>query len=128
MKKYIFIYILLFVFLSSLAYAGNVNIYYFYGDGCRHCAEAKPFLAELENKYPEITIKSFETWHNKSNSDLFVAMSNACGSKVVGVPTIFVGHKPIIGFDNPERKGKEIEEAVVKYIEKRGVDLMDHLG
>jgi len=111
-----------------LAYAGNVNIYYFYGDGCRHCAEAKPFLAELENKYPEITIKSFETWHNKSNSDLFVAMSNACGSKVVGVPTIFVGHKPIIGFDNPERKGKEIEEAVVKYIEKRGVDLMDHLG
>ena len=128
MKKFFFL-ILIFILLSSLAYAANnVNVYYFYGDGCPHCAKAKPFLEELENKYPELTIKAYETWHNKSNSDLFVAMSDACGTTVVGVPTVFIGHKPIIGFDDAEHKGKEIEEAIVEYIKNGGPDLMDSMG
>lgn len=129
MKKFLVIALLLFIFLSSIANAShNVTVYYFYGEGCPHCAKAKPFLEELENKYPELTIKSYETWYNKSNSDLFISMSAACGTKVVGVPTFFIGHKPIIGFDKPESKGKEIEEAIVKYIKEGGFDLMDHLG
>jgi len=130
MKKLKLIVPLIFILLISIAYAqkNNVTIYYFYGDGCPHCADAKPFLQSLESKYPELTIKSFETWYNKSNADLFIDMSAACGTKVVGVPTFFIGHKPIIGFDNAEGKGKEIEEAVIKYIEEGGVDLMDRLG
>jgi len=129
MKKSIIISLLILIFLSSFVYAkNNVTVYFFYGDGCPHCADAEPFLEELVDKYPELTIKSFESWHNKSNTNLFTEMSAACGSSVVGVPTIFIGHKPIIGFDNVERKGREIEEAIVKYIEEGGVDLMDHLG
>lgn len=130
MKKFIpSIFILMFILSTSLIYAqNNVTIYYFYGEGCSYCAKAKQFLEELENKYPEITIKSYETWHNKSNSDLFISMSAACGTKVVGVPTFFISHKPIIGFDKPESKGKEIEDAVIKYIKEGGVDLMDYLG
>ena len=124
---------ILFLFLAiiSISYAEekqDVTIYFFYGDGCPHCEEAKPFLEELGNKYPELTVKSYETWKNKENADLFIDMSAACGSKVVGVPTFFIGHKPIIGFDNPESKGKEIEREVVKYIKEGGVDLMEHLG
>ncbi len=127
MKK-LFIIPFLLIVLSSLVYANNVTIYYFYGDGCPHCTQAKPFLKELENKYPELTVEAYETWHNESNSKLFVAMSAACGTKVVGVPTVFIGHKPIIGFDSQEGKGKEIEEAVVEYINKGGVDLMEQIG
>jgi len=124
--------LLIFIILISIAYAQDqkhkVTIYYFYGDGCPHCADAEPFLQELENKYPELTIKSYETWYNKQNAELFVSMSSACGTKVVGVPTFFIGHKPIIGFDSIESKGKEIEQEVIKYINEGGVDLMDNLG
>ncbi len=124
--------VLISTFLVSIVYAqskeNKVNIYYFYGDGCPHCADAKPFLEELEKKYPQLNIVSYETWYNKENADLFVAMSAACGTKVVGVPTVFIGHKPIIGFDNPEGKGKEIEKEVIKYIKEGGIDLMERLG
>lgn len=128
MKK-ILIIALMTIFLTNLVYANkDVTVYYFYGEGCPHCADAKPFLEDLGKKYPELTIKSYETWYNKSNSELFIAMSAACGTKVVGVPTFFIGHKPIVGFDNAERKGKEIEKEVVKYIKEGGADLMEHLG
>jgi len=123
--------ILLFITLISIAYAQekhDVTIYFFYGDGCPHCEDAKPFLQDLEDKYPELTVKSYETWKNKENADLFIDMSTACGTKVVGVPTFFIGHKPIIGFDSKESKGAEIEKEVIKYIREGGVDLMEHLG
>lgn len=130
-SKLVFI-VLISIFLVSIVYAqsqeGKVNIYYFYGDGCPHCTEAKPFLEELEKKYPQLNIVSYETWYNQENANLFVAMSAACGTNVVGVPTVFIGHKPIIGFDTPEGTGKEIEKEVIKYIQEGGVDLMQHLG
>jgi glutaredoxin len=132
MKKLPFILLSILLLTLISVYAENekhdVNLYYFYGEGCPHCADAKPFLEKLENKYPELTIQSFETWYNKENADLFVSMSTACGTKVVGVPTFFIGHKSIVGFDNEKVRGKEIEKEVTKYIEEGGVDLMDSLG
>ncbi|MFH1850012.1 MAG: thioredoxin family protein [archaeon] len=113
--------------LATGAYA-DARVYYFYGDGCPHCAEASPFLDSLESRYSGLTVQKFETWHNKSNSELFVAMSAACGSSVVGVPTVFVGHRPFIGFDSAEGKGREIEAAVAEYLENGGPDLMEHIG
>ncbi len=123
--------ILLFLTIISIAYAQekhDVTIYFFYGDGCPHCAEAEPFLESLENKYPELTVRYYETWNDKENAALFIDMSAACGTKVVGVPTFFIGHKPIVGFDSLESKGKEIEAEVIRHIRDGGVDLMDHLG
>ena len=134
MKQLRFVYasLICLILLSSLIAAqnekNNLTIYFFYGDGCPHCAAAEPFLEGLLLKYPELSIKSFETWHNQSNADLFIAMSAACGSKVVGVPTIFIGHKPIIGFDSAEGIGKDIEEEIKKCISTGCVDLMENVG
>ena len=132
MKKLPFILLSIFLLTLTSIYAENekhdVTLYYFYGESCPHCADAKPFLEKLEDKYPELTIQSFETWQNKENADLFISMSAACGTSVVGVPTFFIGHKSIVGFDNEEAKGKEIEKEIIKYIENGGVDLMDNLG
>lgn len=130
MKKWIpLLFIILFLISSSSVLAQKeVPVYFFYGEGCPHCAEAKPFLEELQKKYPEITINAYEVWNNKENLELFNSMSAACGIKVVGVPTIFIGHKPIIGFDRPQKKGKEIEAQIIKCIREDCVDLMDLLG
>ena len=126
-KLRIILPIFFFLILISTVLAQDRTINYFYGEECPHCKDLKPFLNEMEDKYP-IKIRSFETWHNQSNSDIFTSMSAACGSPVVGVPTLFIGHKSIIGYDDAEHKGVEIENAIIEYLEKDEVDLIDHLG
>ena len=34
----------------------NVNIYFFWGEGCPHCSAEKPFLEELNQKNKEVKI------------------------------------------------------------------------
>ena len=40
--------------------AGTVTAYYFYGDGCTHCANIKPHLVALAAKYPNLELKQLE--------------------------------------------------------------------
>ncbi len=47
----------------------SVVAYSFWGDGCPHCAAMKPFLDEMEKKYPSLKVKMFEVWKiNKMQS------------------------------------------------------------
>jgi cytochrome c biogenesis protein CcdA/glutaredoxin-related protein len=85
-------------------------IYYFYGIGCPLCANVKPVLEQLEVKYPQITIKRFEIYENKSNSLLFnnlLDSYNYNGTR--GIPAIFIADKSFLG-DKPiiENLEKEI--------------------
>src|SRR5699024_2011339 len=42
-----------------------VNIYFFYGDGCPHCAEAEEFFDSIEDEYGDMyNIVFYETWSN----------------------------------------------------------------
>lgn len=81
--------------------AGNepVVLYFFWGDGCPHCLAAKPFLRRMQEKYPHLEVKAFETWHNRENAELFAKVSELCGVKAAGVPTFFVGERVIVGFN-----------------------------
>jgi len=73
---------------------GKVTIYFFWGDGCPHCAVEKPFLEELKQKYGDkIEIKMFETWKNPDNANLFQEAAKAYGIQATGVPTTFIGEK-----------------------------------
>ncbi len=48
MKKTLFSALFLFFLLSSIAFAeNNVDVYFFYGQGCPHCAQMEPFLAQI---------------------------------------------------------------------------------
>lgn len=44
-----------------------VPIYFFWGDGCPHCAAAKPFLAQLKEKYPNVIVRDYEVWKHPEN-------------------------------------------------------------
>ena len=37
-----------------------VDIYFFWGDGCPHCAKAKPFLEGLVAANPQVILHSYE--------------------------------------------------------------------
>jgi thiol-disulfide isomerase/thioredoxin len=90
---------------------GQTVIYFFWGDGCPHCAAAKPFLAQLKQKYPGVQIRDFEVWNNAANREPLIKMAAKFGFEPSAVPTIFIGERYWVGFaENP--LGREIEAYV----------------
>ncbi len=84
---------------APAAQGGNQTvIYFFWGDGCPHCAAAKPFLARLARTYPGVQIRDFEVWYNEANREPFIQMAARFGFEPTGVPTIFIGQRYWIGF------------------------------
>jgi glutaredoxin len=98
----------------------TVTIRFFWGEGCPHCAKAKPFLQELRTRYPELKIESYEVFRNKKNRNLFLKMAKASGKKVTGVPAFFIGNVMITGFSADI--GREVEENVRSCIAQGGCD------
>lgn len=88
----------------------KVVIYLFWGDGCPHCAAAKPFLQGLSERYPTVEIRAYEVWYVPENQDLFKQMTAANGFEPHGVPTIFIGERYWEGYS--DQISLEIENAV----------------
>jgi len=95
---------------ASAAEQHKVVIYLFWGDGCPHCAAAKPFLNELTQRYANTELRAYEVWYVPENQDLFQKMAAAYGFKPSGVPTILIGNQYWEGYS--DQIGKEIEAAV----------------
>lgn len=120
MEKKITIFILGLIFLLTFfigfknvfAQQKKVEIYFFWGQGCPHCAEEKPFLEKLKQKYPQLEVKAFEVYYNKENQDLFQKVASAYNTQVEGVPTTFIGKDFVVGFGSEETTGKEIEKLI----------------
>jgi cytochrome c biogenesis protein CcdA/thiol-disulfide isomerase/thioredoxin len=77
--------------------APAVQAYYFYGDGCVHCANVKPYLVELSNKYPNLDLIQLEVYHNATNQNLFSRFQQMYGITSTGVPTLVIGNRVLVG-------------------------------
>jgi thiol-disulfide isomerase/thioredoxin len=96
----------------------KVTLLFFWGDGCPHCTRQKTFMDYLGDKYPQLEVKSYETWKNTANKQIFQDVAKAYGTRAGGVPTTFIGEfEPIIGYGGDERTGKIIEDYVIQCIE-----------
>ncbi|NLI08675.1 MAG: glutaredoxin family protein [Thermotogaceae bacterium] len=95
---------------SSAAKPYKVVIYLFWGDGCPHCAQAKPFLNELTQLNANTELRAYEVYYVPENQELFQKMTAAYGFEPHGVPTIFIGNQYWEGYS--DQIGKEIEAAV----------------
>lgn len=104
----------LFLFNCNFAAAGSepVNVYFFWGDGCPHCAKEKTFLKYLENKYPQIKIHSYEVWNNADNRQRLTELGEKMEVNITGVPFTVVGEHYFAGWYNAESTGQSIEEAI----------------
>ena len=86
------------------------ELYFFYGQECPHCAKAKPFLENLEKKYSQLKVRSFEVYGDEKNRELFSLLAQAYGRKIEGVPMIFIGDKVFVGYN--DTISMQIEQAV----------------
>ena len=132
MKKWIFIILFLglifglFNFVS--AQKSPVNLYFFYGSTCPNCKKAEKFLEGLEEKYPELRIKSYEVFGNKENAELLLKLFEECGEeKQVRVPAIFIGGEVIIGYLSDETTGPQIETEINQCLEKPCPDPLERI-
>jgi len=68
-----------------------VYIYLFWGEGCPHCAKAKPFLESLAQQNPRIVLRMYEIYYVAENQAVFEAVCAAVGFEPQYVPTIIIG-------------------------------------
>lgn len=97
-----------------------VYIYFFWGEGCPHCARAKPFLEKLAAKYPAVVLKEIEIYNSHENQDLFYRMAEKFGVEQLGVPLIFIGPHFLLGY--MEEMDEQIEADVLDCVQKGCID------
>ncbi len=76
----------------------KLAIYFFWGDGCPHCTTQKEAMTTWLSDYPDIEIKTYETWKNQSNGEILAKLAASYGAEVQGVPMTFIGDKYWVGF------------------------------
>ena len=95
---------------SSADNKGDVTLYFFWGEGCPHCAKAKPFLDGLRRKHPGLQVCDYEVLSHRENVDILLAMAKERGFEATGVPIFIIGNYVIAGFS--EEKARDIEQKV----------------
>ncbi|MFH1174464.1 MAG: cytochrome c biogenesis protein CcdA [archaeon] len=107
MKRWHFSIILLVLALhiASVSAQESSCIYFFYGDGCQHCAKVEPVLNRLETQSAHpVHIHYFEIYNNRSNLVLLNAYFDAyhVAQSERGIPAVFVSDTYLVG-DQPIR-------------------------
>ena len=100
----------------SAANASDNIVYYFYGQGCPHCAKIEPFMENITEKYPDVDIRKLEVWYNQTNQQVYAQVNAQAGiSTPPGVPEIVIGKTVLVGeVDIPAKL-----EGYIQAIEKK---------
>jgi len=75
-----------------------LNIYFFRGEGCPHCAKEEVALLALKAKYPEIKVIDYEIYYQPENIKKLEQAAEILGVNVQGVPFTVIGDKTFVGF------------------------------
>ena len=92
----------------------KILLYYFWRYDCSHCIEAKPFLTEIQERYPQVEIQSYEI-HDRQNFNLLMRMANERNipEEKLGTPAfIFLDHY-WIGYS------EQINQAIEVYLQEK---------
>ncbi len=119
---------LLFFSATPVFAQGNnqVDLYFFYGQGCPHCSKMSLFLEEMREKYPTLNVLDKETYSNAENRELFQEMADAFETEISGVPTVFIDSKTIVGFSNAI--GRSLENEIQRCIADKCVSPLEKLN
>jgi len=118
--------VLVFTLSATEAAEGKVVMYFFWSEGCPYCAREKPFLNNLEEKYPPLVVVRKEISSSSENVRLLQKMGEEYGRNVRGVPATFLGDSVWVGYK--DKVAAEIEEAVQRCIVGSCVDPMVKLN
>lgn len=122
MKKFLYFLgitgFLFFIFLSPIK-AGDktVELKFYYGIGCPHCALEKEFLKKIETKYQDkVTVSEYEIYYNQENAQIFSDLVKELNIEVAGVPLLIINEDYVLGYGSEETTGIIIEEKIKKIL------------
>ncbi len=94
----------------------KINIYFFHGNGCSHCANEEKFLKSLKREYGDyFNLYSYETWTDMTNEKLMKKAKEKMGENIdTSVPFTVIGNESYVGYS--DSIGEEIEARIKQYI------------
>lgn len=102
----------------------KINIYFFYGNGCPHCAKEEKFLKTLKESDDEIDVHYFETWYNSENAQLLKDIAQKFDFDVRGVPFTIISDQTISGYGEAETTGVKILSIIEKVKKEGCIDIV----
>ena len=128
MKKIIFGFLIMFLLIPTKAFALNeVNIYFFYGDGCNYCSQEKAYLEALKDRYFNIRIYSYNI-ASDINNDLMKKAKALYNVDQGGIPFTIIGDSTFLGFSQSKKcdmEKKIYEYSYNKYDNKFGTNIVN---
>jgi thiol-disulfide isomerase/thioredoxin len=95
--------------------SGKINVYFFHGDGCPHCAAEEKWFATLNDKYgDDINIVSFEVWHNDTNAKYLDSVKKEFNYTANIVPYTVVGDSCFSGYS--DTIASKIDNKIANYL------------
>jgi len=119
MKKLVFVIIVLFLLLSATGFSlaeEKIIIHFFFSPTCHNCANEKPFLEDLKQKYPDVEFKNYNIFE-KQSIDLLKEMYqeyDVPAQEQGFVPITFIRDRHFLGFD--EEIAFDMENYVLELI------------
>ena len=92
---------------------GSLAVHFFHLPTCPHCTEQKPIYYEIKEERTDIQFFEYDA-SSAEGSQLFYQMAADAGldTSRLGVPTIFVGKDPLVGFQTKEKILSAIDECI----------------
>jgi len=106
---------------KNIQEAKPVVLTLFWGEGCPHCAAAKPVLIDMASRYPNLDLRFYEIYNIPENRDLWERMGAAYNVELRGVPSIFIADQYFEGWS--DELEAIIESVVIKCSTEVCVDL-----
>lgn len=106
MKKIVrlfFAFILCCLFITNVNAKEKVNLYFFRGEGCPHCAEEERYLKKIKDN-PNVNVIEYEVWYNSENEQFMNKVKEEMGIDKTGVPLTIIGNTYFMGFSHTTDK------------------------
>ncbi|WP_291315690.1 hypothetical protein [Desulfuromonas sp.] len=101
----------------------KVTLHFFWAESCPHCAEQRPFLEGLQERYPRLEVLDYEIWNNRANFDLLVSLAESFGQEAVSTPATAIDGRLWFGFSDPV--ASEIEEVLQRCLSSGCTDPLE---
>lgn len=90
----------------------EVDLYFVWSTTCPYCLTAKPFVEDLDRKYPWLIVHSLNT-SNPEDVDLALTVAESLGVEIQGVPAFMYCETLEAGYLDYESSGARIESTLV---------------
>ena len=93
-----------------------VTLLFFWGVGCPHCEDAKPFVAALANEEPRLRVEAIEVRKDPEGRRRFLETMRRLGATAVGIPTFVAGESYVVGYagDETARRVRTMVKAALR--------------